>query len=181
MAQPEYVPVALRDRVRVSERLPTPDAWWPDRVGELRQQGGQPAGPRLGTAGPDQGYALKLAQLMTDRLVLGPHDHVEDAVTGCLGVALRRAACYGRAPVIHDLELAFAVWGFLAGAPEDLVAFRRPLFDGAAHHYGDQRAIADRVPESTLRLGADEVEGRLGGGGWRLLLGLEGDDPPASA
>jgi len=173
MAQPEFVPLADGDRVRVNERLPTPDAWYADRVGEVRQQGAQPRGPLLGTAGPDQGYALKLAAGYRDRLVLGAHEHLDDAVGGCLGVALRRAALFGRAPVIHDLELAFALWGFLEGAPPELVAFRKPLFDGAAHHYNDQRTIADQVPEATLRLTPTVVKDRLSGD-WRSLLGLEG-------
>ena len=169
MAQPEYVPVIARDRLRVDERLPTPTAWWADRVAELKQQGAQPRGPGMGTAGPDQGYALKLARHLSGQVVLAPHEHREDALAGCLGVALRRAALFGRGPVIHDLELAFGLWGYLDGAPEDLVSFRRPLFAGAAHHYAVQRAIADLVPDSTLRLTPDEVRGRSDGG-WRELL-----------
>ena len=80
MAQPEYVPVSDGDRVRVSERLPTPEGWVADRVGELRQQGGQPSGPRLGVAGPDQGYALRLAHHLRDRIVVGPREDVDDAI-----------------------------------------------------------------------------------------------------
>lgn len=171
MAQPEYVPVTPRDRVRVSERLPTPDGWVADRVAEVRQLGHQPSGRQLGVAGPDQGYALKLARRLHDRIVLGPADHLEDVVAGCVGVALRRAARYGRAPVIKDVELGLAVWGFLAPAPADLVAFRTPLFASAAHHYNDLRAIAERVPAATLELTPSDVADRLDGG-WRTLLGL---------
>jgi hypothetical protein len=174
MAQPEYVPVTDRDRVRVTERLPTPDGWRPDRVGEVRQDGGQPTGARFGVAGPDQGYALKLARRLEPNLVLGPRDSLTDAIDGCLGVALKRAASYGRAPTMADLELAFTVWGFLDGAPPELVAFRRPLFEGAAHHYNDRRAVVDLVPASTLRLTPDEARVRLASGGWRSLLGLDG-------
>ena len=68
---------------------------------------------------------------------------------------MRRAARFGRAPVIHDLTLAFTLWGFLGGAPADLVAAREPLFRAASHHYQVQRTIADCVPESTLRLTPD--------------------------
>ena len=134
MAQPEYVPVIPRNRVRVSERLPTPEGWVADRVAEVRQRGAQPSGRQLGVAGPDQGYALKLARRLQDRIVLGPTDHLDDVVAGCVGVALRRAARYGRAPVLSDVELGLAVWGFLGEAPGDLVEFRRPLFESAAHH-----------------------------------------------
>ena len=174
MAQPEYVPVIPRNRVRVSERLPTPEGWVADRVAEVRQRGSQPTGRQLGVAGPDQGYALKLARHLRDRIVLGPADHLDDVVAGCVGVALRRAARYGRAPVLSDVELGLAVWGFLGEAPGDLAEFRRPLFESAAHHYNDLRAIADRVPAATLELTPGEVQSRLAHGGWRVLLGVEG-------
>ena len=83
----------------------------------------------------------------------------------------RRHAAGGRlraGPVIHDLTLAFTLWGFLDGAPADLVAAREPLFRAASHHYQVQRTIADCVPESTLRLTPDQVTERLGD--WRALL-----------
>jgi hypothetical protein len=165
MAQPEYVPVVARDRVRVSERLPTPDHWLAARPAEVRDRGGQPIGPMFGTAGPDQGYALKLAHHLQPQIVA---DHVDDAIAGTIGVAMRRAALFGRAPVIHDVDLALALFGFYEGAPADLVAFRRPLFEGAAHDYPTQRAIVDRVPETTLRLTPDAVKGQLAS--WRSLI-----------
>lgn len=181
MAQPEYVPVTERDRVRVSERLPTPGAWSFDRPGEVRQDGRQPVGRRFGVAGPDQGYALKLAHALAPRLVLEPHEHVDDAIAGCLGVALKRAALYGRAPVAGDLELAFALWGFLPGAPADLVSLRRPLFAEASNHYNGRRQIADSVPDETLRMTPDDVKARLGNGGWCMLVDLDGGGIPAGS
>ncbi|GAC1534884.1 MAG: hypothetical protein NVS3B12_16300 [Acidimicrobiales bacterium] len=174
MAQPQYVPVTPRERVRVSERLPTPDGWIADRVAEVRHNGAQPVGPQFGVAGPDQGYALKLAHHLQHRVILGSGEHFEDAAAGCLGVALRRAARYGRSPVIGDVELAFAVWGFLADAPRELIEFRRPLFEAVSHHYNDLRALAERVPASTLEMTPSDVSARLPAGGWRILLGLEG-------
>jgi hypothetical protein len=170
MAQPDYVPVVSRDRVRVSERLPTPDGWLPDRPAEVRGHGGQPTGSLIGVPGPDQGYALKLAHYLAPRLVA---EDVDDAIAGCIGVALRRAALFGRAPVISDLKHAFALWGCFGGAPDELIAYRRPLFDGVAHRYLGQRAIADRVPAETLRMTPEEVEGKLAGA-WRALHGLDG-------
>jgi hypothetical protein len=93
-----------------------------------------------------------------------------DAITGCLGVALRRASLFGRAPVIHDLELAFRIWGFLGDAPAELVELRRPLFQAASHHHADQRKIVDSVPEETLRMSHTDVAARFPGE-WRALLG----------
>ena len=168
MAQPDYVPISADDRVRPVERLPVPDRWAPDRPAEVV---GKPA-PRgdghFGTPGPDQGYALKLARHFEGRLTLAGGEHAEDAVAGCLGVALKRAALFGRAPVVYDLELAFGLFGFLDDGPADLVAFRKPLFQAAEHHYWDQRGIVDRVPESTLRLTPAQVRARLAD--WRDLL-----------
>lgn len=167
MAQPDYVPLSTADKVRAPERLPVPDAWRPDRPAELRGNT-HPVGDRLGTPGPDQGYALKLARQFDGRLVLATGEHHEDAVAGCVAVAMKRAALFGRAPVIYDLDLAFTLWGFTDGAPADLVAFRSPLFQAAAHHYWDQRGIVDRVPEETLRLTPAQVRERLSS--WRELI-----------
>jgi hypothetical protein len=123
----------------------------------------------LGAPGPDQGYALKLARMFVDRLQLAEGEGVDDATAGSLGVALHRASLFGRAPVIWDLELAFTLWGYLGGAPPDLIQERVPLFMGAAHDYWDQRAITDRVPDETLRLTPAQVRERLGD--WRSLVG----------
>jgi hypothetical protein len=166
VAAPEYVPVSLNELPRLKEPIPPPRHWVANRPGDLK--GRQPVGRDLGRQGPDQGYALKLAHRFEDRLELTANEHREDAVAGCLGVALKRASILGRAPVIWDLELAFSVWGFLGGAPEDLVAFRKPLFEGARHDYWEEREIADLVPEETLRLTPADVLHRLPA--WRDLI-----------
>jgi hypothetical protein len=121
--------------------------------------------------GPDQGYALALARRLRDQLVLTDGESADDAIAGCLGIALRRAAAFGRAPVIDDLRLAFNLFGFLdADAPADLLEFRRRRFAGldSPHHYAEARELANLVPESTLRMTADQVAARRGE--WRSLL-----------
>lgn len=169
MTQPEYVPLARADRVRAAERLPAAKSWRADRPADFPElRSGQ---KRFGVAGPDQGYALKLAHRFEPKLQLAAGEHAHDAVAGALGVALKRASRVGRAPVIHDLEFAFTLWGFLGDAPADLIEHRRPLFAGAGHHYWDQRAIADRVPEDTLGLTPAAVRARLGQ--WRDLLTVD--------
>lgn len=168
MAAPEYVPVSLPDKPRQTLGMPPSRRWMAKRPADLA--GGQPTGRHFGKQGPDQGYALVLARRFEDRLRVAEAEDPDDAVAGCLGVALRRASLFGRAPVIHDLELAYRLWGFLGEAPADLVAYRKPLFAGAAHHYWDQREIVDLVPESTLRLTPAEVGQRLSN--WRELLGV---------
>jgi len=170
MAQPEYVPIDADDRVRPVERLPVPDRWVQDRPAEI--VGNEvPRGKRFGSPGPDQGYGLKLARQFDGRLKLAEGESAEDAVAGCLGVALKRASLFGRAPVVYDLELALGLWGFLDdAAPAELVDFRKSLFQSASHHYWDQRGIVDRVPESTLRMAPADVRARLAD--WRSLLAL---------
>lgn len=167
MAAPDYVPVPLADRARQGEVLPPPRRWTATRPADL--VGRQPTGPLLGNPGPDQGYGLALAQRFAGTLHLAPGEIEADAIAGCTAVALRRASMFGRAPVVYDFDLAFGLWGFLGDAPDDLVAFRRPLFAGASHHYTHQRQIADRVPEATLRLTPADVRARLAH--WRALLG----------
>lgn len=169
MAAPEFVSSGIGQQPRRGLAMPPARPWAPDRPADLGPA--QPVGPALGNPGPDQGYALKLAHHFHDRLVLADDEHAEDAIVGCLGVALRRASIFGRAPVIHDLDIAFTLWGFLGDAPPELVELRRPRFQALEHHYDDQRAIAAQVPEATLRLSPAEVKARWPGE-WRELLGF---------
>jgi hypothetical protein len=168
VAAPEYVPVSLNELPRLKEPIPPAGHWKADRPADLRA--GQPHGAKFGSPGPDQGYALTLARRFHDRLQLVAGEHKDDVVAGCLGVATKRSSLFGRAPVIYDLELAFTLWGFLDAAPDYLAEFRKPLFEGARHHYWEQREIADLVPDETLRLTPLQVRERLAQ--WREMLRL---------
>ena len=143
-----------------------------DRPGEV--VGIEPsAGPGLGNQGPDQGYALKLAERFAGQLMLAAGEREDDALAGCVAVALRRASMFGRAPVMHDLRLALELFGFLGEADAKLVAWRRDQFAGAAGHHGYhvKRRLADLVPAETLRLTpAAAAEARTDD--WRAPLGL---------
>ena len=172
MAQPDYVPVNPGDRVRETEPMPPPKRWVTDRPGELVGLR-PPEGDSFGRPGPDQGYALKLARQFDGKLKLEPGEHAEDAIAGCLGVALKRASIFGRAPVIYDLEVAFTLFGFLGDAPRDLVLWRRGLFEASSHHYWEQRDIADLVPDDTLRLPPSQIQQRMGE--WRTLIDASDD------
>ena len=160
MAAPQFVPVSPTDAPR-SYRSPdhVPAPWRADRPGEVN--GRQPQGDQLGFQGPDQGYALVLADRFRDRVQLQAGESIDDAVQGALVIALRRASLFGRAPVVHDLTIAFTIWGYLdAAPPAALLALRRAAFTGvghAAHHYAEGRALAERVPEATLRMTPDQV------------------------
>jgi hypothetical protein len=172
MAAPEYVPVAPTERVRLPWESPdhVPAPWTLDRPAEVAT-GRQPVGPRLGYPGPDTGYALTLVPVIRPELRMAPGEHASDAEAGCVGLAMRRAAIFGRAPVIHDVRIAFTIWGFLDDQPPvELVAHRRPRFAGAAHDYDTQRAIVDQIPDETLRLPLSDVKASYPAR-WQELLG----------
>jgi hypothetical protein len=94
-------------------------------------------------------------------------------VQGAVLVAMKRASLYGRAPVIHDVEIGLRVWGFLDPADEELVALRRRLFEGISnpHHYFEAREVVEAVPESTLRMLPAAVAERHRSD-WRALLSV---------
>lgn len=174
MAAPRFAPVGPTEDPRGYEQtFHVPDAWEATRPGDL--EGPQPVGRMLGRQGPDQGYVLVLARRLEPKVKVGADEKVEDALAGCVGVALRRASLFGRAPVIHDLTLALTIWGFLdESPPAELVALRAGMFEGVAntgHHYTESRAIVDLVPEETLR--RHHVQVTLAyPDQWRTFLGL---------
>jgi hypothetical protein len=172
MAAPEYVPTDPVADPRSYRSPPRrPESWLTDRPAEVGGAG-QPRGELLGNQGPDQGYALLLVRLFEGKLHLQEGEHEEDAVAGCVGVALKRASLFGRAPVVFDLRVAFTVWGYLdEDTDPGLVELRRDLFEGAGHphHYALRRAIVDTVPESTLRRSHDEVAEAYASD-WRALF-----------
>jgi hypothetical protein len=127
-----------------------------------------PSGPRLGATGPDLGYGLKLARRLEGRLVLTAGEHREDAVTGSFSCGARRAAWFGRAPVIYDMEWAYGLWGYLGGGPDDLIEWRKIRFRGAAEDYWVQRQIVDAVRPETLKLTPAQVVEGLNS--WREML-----------
>ena len=167
MTQPDQVPMQATDRVRPSALLPPPGGWVMSRPGEQYDLE-PPSGPRFGSTGPDLGYGLKVARRLAPKLELAPGEHLEDVVAGGFACGSRRAAHFGRAPVIYDMEWAFGLWGYMGGAPDDLVQWRQPLFRGAAEHYWDQREIVDAVKVEALRL--TPAEARENVGSWRESL-----------
>ena len=142
-------------------------AWRADRPSD-EANAVVPTGARFGHTGPDIGYGLKLARHFVARLQLTGGESAHDALWGCFAVGSRRGSLFGRAPVIYDMELAYTVWGFLGGAPPELIEFRLGLFPGAAHDYDRQRLIADQVADETLRLTPAQVAAQLGD--WKTLL-----------
>ena len=172
MAAPSHVPTTAHPPTLYQSPPRRDDPWTADRPGEV--VGAEPlAGPGLGNQGPDQGYALKLAQRFSGQLVLAAGEREDDALAGCCAVALRRASMFGRAPVVHDLSLALELFGFLGEADAELVSWRATRFAGAAGHHGYQLKLrlAELVPEETLRLTPAAVVDACAEG-WRPPLGL---------
>jgi hypothetical protein len=159
VTQPRFTPIETRDEVRPAKHLDPPRPWRAHRPAEHRP-GGVPGRVRIGTAGPDQGYALRLAERFRDILVLGEGEHVEDALALATQVALRRAARFGRAPVRADLEVGLILFSFLAPVSEEAVAVRRAVITGAAHDLWRCRAIAESIDDDALALDPSSAAAR---------------------
>lgn len=153
MSQPKSVPVKPGATPYYESPPRREGSWRPTRPGEVVRDG-QPHGDQLGSQGPDQGFAIKLAKRLGDDAVLHRGEHLEDVIAGCVVVALKRASQFMRAPSIHDVRAAFNLFGYLdVAAPMALIEWRRELFAEVhhPHHYAERRAIADLVPADLLR------------------------------
>jgi hypothetical protein len=176
VAAPEYVPIATGEDGRVYRPPLRPRrSWRADRPADLGP--GQPRGDLFGSPGPDQGFALTLAERRRDELRLTDGEQADDVIVGASVVATKRSSLFGRAPAVHDVTIGLTVWGFLDDEPDaELVALRRSRFAGAAHpdHYEARRAIADAVPEDVLRHSPEQVAADHRAD-WRAVLDLGGD------
>jgi hypothetical protein len=79
---------------------------------------------------------------------------------------------FGRAPVIHDVILAYTLWGFLdAKPPPDLVTLRKRAFGEVAVpvHYAERLRLVAAVPETTLRKTPAAVAAEYKSN-WRTLI-----------
>jgi hypothetical protein len=163
-----YVPERLEDQPRQlpnlapGVKIPPAKAWRPDRPGDLPV--GQPHGKLLGDPGPNIGYALTLAERARGRMTPAPHEHTDDAVAVVAEIAMRRAASYGRAPVMTDVDVAMTLLGYQGEAPPEFVAWRTRAVRGAHHDYAARRRIVDAVPLDALRLRPDKLGAQLGAG-----------------
>ncbi|HEY5077446.1 MAG TPA: hypothetical protein VIJ48_08080 [Acidimicrobiia bacterium] len=146
--------------------LPAADDWRSDRPGDLGPD--QPQGALFGRPGPNVGYAYTLAQRAKDRLRLGPFENAADAVAVVAEIAGKRAARFGRAPVIGDVDLALAVLGYDGNASDAFVKARSALVHEAAHDYRRRRALVDAVPDTLLRMRAAQAGAEIEA--WRASL-----------
>jgi hypothetical protein len=147
------------------------DGWTATRPGD----GGERQGAQLGSQGPDQGYAYTLVATVEDKVTLRPDEHWADASTLIVSVALKRASIYGRAPVIHDIGLAMALFGYDDASTDDaLVDYRSAAADEVSHshHYGRLRDVVDRISDNTLKMKPADIAGERARN-WQSLVGAK--------
>jgi hypothetical protein len=130
--------------------MPAAKGWRPDRPGDL--VAGQPTGTLLGRPGPNVGYAVTLANRLRDKVVLAPHEHLADALSVIAELGMKRAASFGRAPTMADVEAGSALLGYQGEADDGFAAWRAGVVHHADHDYGTRRAIVDAVPDAVLRM-----------------------------
>ncbi len=151
-----FVAPELDDRPRQEPNLapgvhlPAAQTWKADRPGDL--VAGQPTGDLLGRPGPNVGYAVMLAGRLRDSVQLAPHEHVADALAVISELAMKRAASYGRAPTMPDVEIAASLLGYHGDTDDAFASWRCEAAHGADHEYGVRRAFVDAVPDAVLRL-----------------------------
>ena len=160
-----YVPVPLDEKPRQQQNfapgvfMPPARAWVADRPGDVRAR--PPRGPLTGSPGPNVGFTLSLARRARDRFRLEPGEHVDDAVAVVAELAMKRAATFGRAPTILDVDFAIELLGYAGAAPENVRRWRPGVVRGADHDYVVRRAIADTVSSSLLRITLQELPEHL--------------------
>jgi hypothetical protein len=171
MAVDPYVPVGPEDVPRQSLPVPPARGWRATRPGDIDPAVGVGCrGILFGTPGPDSGYALTLARRFRDRITAVAPETVGDAEAVAAGLAMRRAALFGRAPVVSDLEVAFTLFGWLGDPAPELVEWRRFAVAGAEHDYARCLSLVHAVPEEVLRRRSEEIAGRLAD--WRRLIAV---------
>ncbi len=179
MSAPEHVPTPSRPARSYASPPRRAGSWTPDRPGEL--VGRQPEGERLGTPGPDQGYALVVVEQFRDQLQLSAGEHAADALAAAAAVAMKRSGLMGRAPVVHDATAALTVWGLLdASAPSELVDLRRQMFEEVhlPHQYDALREVVDAVPAQVLSQPHGVIAAQYARD-WRSCLDLSSHDAGA--
>jgi hypothetical protein len=165
MSTDPFVVARIEDKPRHKQNMaagvsyPSARSWYADRPGDVRA--GQPRGPSLGVPGPNIGYALTLVERGRERMALAPHEHWSDAAAVVGEVAMKRAASYGRAPVMADVECARLALGYQGGCEPDFAKWRVLMVEGAHESYHRRRALCDAVDLDALRLAPSALDARV--------------------
>jgi hypothetical protein len=89
---------------------------------------------------------------------------------------MKRAATFGRAPTILDVDFAIELLGYAGAAPEDVRRWRPGVVRGAEHDYVVRRAIADTVSTSLLRVSLQNLPEHLAAVRAAIASGAVADD-----
>ncbi len=162
MSQPKFSPIAQSAEVRQSYHLGVPQPWCFSRPAELTRDYSPNYRTGMGDTGPDQGFAIKLAKKLSDRVVLSEDEDLHDVLAGMVAIALRRASLFGRAPVISDVLLAGKLFGYFADTRAELLIHRKELFSGIAHDKYKERILVASIPENALLADPEAVVDILG-------------------
>ncbi len=75
-----------------------------------------------------------------------------DALAVISELGMKRAASYGRAPTMADVEIASKLLGYQGEVEPEFAEWRTEALHGADHEYDVRRAVVDAVPDATLRM-----------------------------
>lgn len=162
MSQPKFAPISESAEIRKCYHLEAPQPWRFDRPAELARDYNLSYKSGMGDIGPDQGFAIKLAKRVADRIILEKGEHSDDVLAGMVAIALRRASLFGRAPVFSDVILAGKLFGYFDEVRDELLQYRKGLFSGVAHDKYKERVLAFSLPEAALLANPDVVVDILG-------------------
>lgn len=138
--------------------MPAARGWRADRPGDNAVPDASDG--LTGSPGPNVGFALTLARRARDRFRLEPGEHAEDAIAVVAELAMKRAATFGRAPTMIDIDFATELLGYTGTGT---ATWRPALVRGADHDYVLRREIADTVHADDLRIPMSELSEHLAG------------------
>ncbi len=148
MTQPDFVPITIAVAKFYREEVPSKELRRPAELKGPRRSGGR----LFGSPGPDQGYALHIAEGYVEKLTLRPEESLSDAVTALVVIGSKRASIFGRAPMKSDIDFAVALLRLSQEISGSFVAVRKRLLVGLSHDYISQRELADLFSEDLLKL-----------------------------
>ena len=142
MATPRFVPPVtdLRPPRRMDFGGIPPARRLPLRPGAGRRP---PLAPGFGSPCPDGGYALLLAHLADDDVMLEPGEEREDANWAIATVAMRRAGVLGRAPFAEDVKIARTLLAYDGSEDGDFSGWRVRRLTGVADDADLRQRLAD--------------------------------------
>ena len=111
-----------------------------------------PHGALLGWPGPNVGLRVHARRsVRATGSQLGRTSTSTTSIAVVAEIAGKRAASFGRAPVMGDVDVAIALLGYDGAADDDVRRAARPdSCTRPAHSYPRRRAIVDAVPEELL-------------------------------